>query len=108
MLVKTKPMYITIEDLNIKGMMKNRHLAKAIAEQGFYTFKDWLLAKCLEYKIELRLVDRWYPSSKQCSSCGTKKARLSLSERIYCGTVLGRDFNASLNLKYAKEYMVLT
>ncbi|MEG0472257.1 MAG: transposase [Solibacillus sp.] len=111
-LVKTKPTYITIEDLNVKGMMKNRHLAKAIAEQGFYTFKGWLLAKCLEHKIELRLVDRWYPSSKQCSSCGTKKAQLSLSERIFscehCGKVLGRDFNASLNLKYANEYTVLT
>ncbi|MEK4425635.1 RNA-guided endonuclease InsQ/TnpB family protein [Solibacillus sp. FSL K6-1523] len=112
MLVKTKSTYITIEDLNVKGMMKNRHLAKAIAQQGFYTFKKWLLAKCLEHKIELRIVDQWYPSSKQCSSCGTKKARLSLSERIFscdhCGIVHSRDFNASLNLKYAKEYTVLT
>lgn len=111
-LVKTKPMYFTIEDLNVKGMMQNRHLAKAIAQQGFYTFKEWLLAKCLEHKIELRLVNRWYPSSKQCSSCGIKKAELSLSERIFscdhCGTVLARDFNASLNLKHAKEYTVLT
>ncbi len=74
-------------------------------------FREWLTAKCIEKGIELRLVDRWYPSSKLCSNCGDKKTKLSLSERTFvcdnCDTVLDRDFNASLNLKYAKEYTVL-
>ena len=111
-LVKTKPAYLTIEDLNVKGMMKNRHLSKAIAQQCFSSFREWLTTKCVEKGIELRLVDRWYPSSKLCSTCGVKKTKLSLSERTFacdnCDTVLDRDFNASLNLKYAKEYTVLT
>ena len=111
-LVKTKPTYITIEDLNVKGMMKNRHLSKAVAQQNFYTFREWLIAKCKEYGIELRVVDRFYPSSKLCSCCGAKKVKLSLSERTFtcetCGAELDRDFNASLNLKYAKKYTVLT
>ena len=111
-LVKTKPTYITIEDLNVKGMMKNRHLSKAVAQQNFYTFKEWLIAKCKQYDIELRIVDRFYPSSKLCSCCGYKKVKLSLSERTFtcdaCDAELDRDFNASLNLKYATEYTVLT
>src|SRR3954454_11626915 len=111
-LVKTKPTYIAIEDLNVKGMMKNLHLSKAIAQQNFYTFKEWLTGQCKKQGIELRVVDRWYPSSKRCSCCGHKKEKLSLSERIFncesCGTELDRDFNASLNLKYATEYTVLT
>ncbi|MHA6260190.1 RNA-guided endonuclease InsQ/TnpB family protein [Sporosarcina sp. CAU 1771] len=111
-LVKTKPAYLTIEDLNIKGMMKNRHLSKAIAGQNLYAFREWIEAKCKEKGIELRIVSGWYPSSKLCSSCGNKKTNLSLSERVYncdkCDTILDRDFNASLNLKYAKEYTVLT
>jgi putative transposase len=111
-LVKIKPMYITIEDLHVKGMMKNRHLSKAIAQQNFYTFREWLLSKCKQYGIELRLVDRWYPSSKLCSCCGVKKGKLSLSERTFtcdaCDAELDRDFNASLNLKWAKEYTILT
>ena len=77
-LVKTKPTYITIEDLNVKGMMKNRHLSKAVAGQNFYYFKEWLTAKCKQYGIELRQVDRFYPSSKLCSCCGHKKVQLSL------------------------------
>ncbi len=111
-LVKTKPTFITIEDLNVKGMMKNRYLSKAVAQQNFYSFKEWLLAKCKEYSIELRKVDKWYPSSKLCSCCGRKKVQLSLSERLFkcdhCDTELDRDFNASLNLKYATDYTVLT
>ncbi|MFD0942298.1 RNA-guided endonuclease InsQ/TnpB family protein [Savagea faecisuis] len=111
-LVKAKPAYITIEDLNVKGMMKNRHLAKAIAQQNFFYFKEYLLAKCKENGIELRQVDRFYPSSKLCSCCGAKKLKLSLSERTFvcdeCGIEIDRDFNASLNLKYATEYKVLT
>ena len=111
-LVKAKPAYITIEHLNVQGMMKNRHLAKAIAQQNFYYFKEYLLAKCKENGIELRQVDRFYPSSKLCSCCGAKKSKLSLSERTFmcdeCGIEIDRDFNASLNLKYATAYKVLT
>ena len=81
-------------------------------QQNFYMFKEWLTAKCKQHHIELRVVDRFYPSSKLCSCCGTKKVKLSLSERIFkceaCGAELDRDFNASLNLKLAKEYTVLT
>jgi len=112
MLVKTKPTYLTIEDLNVTGMMKNRYLSKAVAQQCFYAFREWLTAKCGEIGIELRVVDMWYPSSKLCSTCGTKKTKLSLSERTFscdsCDTVLDRDYNASLNLKYAQEYTVVT
>ena len=111
-LMKTKPTYLTIEDLNVKGMKKNRHLSKAIAQQCFSAFRAMLTDKCLEKGIELRLGDRWYPSSKLCSNCGVKKTTLSLSERTFtcdnCDTVLDRDFNASLNLKYAKEYTIIT
>ena len=86
-LVKTKPAYLTIEDLNVKGMMKNRHLSKAIAQQSFFAFREWLTAKCGEKGIELRVVDMWYPSSKLCSTCGAKKTKLSLSERTFsCDT----------------------
>lgn len=109
--VKTKPRYITIEDLNVKGMMKNRHLSKAVAQQCFYTFQTWLLAKCKEYGIELRQVDRFYPSSKLCSCCGQKKVDLKLSDRTYkcdCGNEIDRDLNASINLLQAKEYTILT
>lgn len=109
--VKTKPRYITIEDLNVKGMMKNRHLSKAVAQQCFYTFKTWLLTKCKEYGIELRQVDRFYPSSKLCSCCGQKKVDLKLSDRTYkcdCGNEMDRDLNASINLLQAKEYTTLT
>lgn len=111
-LVKAKPAYITIEDLNVKGMIKNRHLSKAAAQQNFYYFKEWLLVKCKDYGIELRQVNRFYPSSKLCSCCGEKKVKLSLSERVFrcdnCQVEIDRDFNASLNLKYATEYEVLT
>jgi putative transposase len=67
-LVKTKPTYITIEDLNIKGMMKNRYLSKAVAQQNFYTFREWLLAKCKQHGIELRVVDRFYPGLTGCNT----------------------------------------
>lgn len=81
--VKTKPTFITVEDLNVKGMMKNKHLSKTIAKQCFYAFKTWLLTKCEEYGIELHQVDTFYPSSKLCSCCGQKKADLKLSDRVY-------------------------
>lgn len=108
-IVKTKPSYITIEDLNVSGMMKNRHLSKAVASQNFYGFKIKLEAKCNEKNIELRIVDRWYPSSKLCHECGCIKTDLKLSDREYicdCGYHTDRDFNASLNLRDAKTYKI--
>ena len=108
-IVKTKPSYITIEDLNVKGMMKNRHLSKAVASQKFYEFRVKLQAKCNEHGIELRVVDRWYPSSKICHRCGTIKKGLKLSDRIFkcgCGYIEDRDFNAALNLRDAITYEI--
>ena len=108
-IVKTKPSHITIEDLNVSGMMKNRHLSKAVSSQKFYEFRAKLKAKCSEYGIELRVVDRWYPSSKTCHCCGCIKKDLKLSDRIYsctCGYVEDRDFNAALNLRDAENYEV--
>lgn len=108
-IVKTKPSYITIEDLNVKGMMKNRHLSKAVQQQKFYDFRKILTEKCKENNIELRVVDRWFPSSKICNCCGCVKKDLKLSDRIYkcdCGYVADRDFNASLNLRDAKIYNI--
>lgn len=108
-IVKTKPSYITIEDLNVKGMMKNRHLSKAVVSQKFYEFRSKLEAKCKELGIELRIVDRWYPSSKTCHNCGCIKSDLKLSDRIYsceCGYTEDRDYNASLNLRDVKAYKI--
>ena len=108
-IVKTKPSYITIEDLNVKGMMKNRCLSKAVASQKFYEFRKRLKAKCDENGIELRVADRFYPSSKTCHHCGSIRKNLKLSDRIYrceCGYVADRDLNAALNLKDAKTYKI--
>ena len=108
-IVKTKPSYITIEDLNVKGMMKNRCLSKAVASQKFYEFRKRLKAKCDEKGIELRVADRFYPSSKTCHHCGSIRKNLKLSDRIYrceCGYVADRDLNAALNLKDAKTYKI--
>ena len=108
-LVKTKPAYITIEDLNVSGMMKNRHLAKAIASQKFYEFRAKLTAKCEVCGIELRIADRYYPSSKTCHKCGKIKKDLKLSDRTYiceCGYREDRDLNASLNLRDTKSYVL--
>jgi putative transposase len=109
-LVKAKPEYITIEDLNVRGMMKNRHLSKAIQEQNFNEFKRQLTYKCNWNNIELRIVDRYYPSSKMCSECGAVDKELKLSDRTYickeCGSILDRDKNASINLKNAEEYKI--
>ena len=107
--VKTKPSYIAIEDLNVSGMMKNRHLSKAIASQKFYEFRAKLKTKCDDNGIELRIVDRWYPSSKMCHCCGHVSKDLKLSDRMYrcaCGYVEDRDFNASLNLRDAETYAI--
>ncbi|WP_366503553.1 transposase [uncultured Catenibacterium sp.] len=107
--VKTKLSYITIEDLNVSGMMKNRHLSKAVASQKLYEFKTKLQAKCKEYGIELRIVDRWFPSSKTCHCCKHIKKDLKLSDRVFrcdCGYIEDRDFNAALNLRDATTYEV--
>ncbi|MCI6019218.1 MAG: transposase, partial [Clostridiales bacterium] len=108
-IVKTKPSYITIEDLNVSGMMKNRHLSKAVASQKFSEFRTRLKAKCDDNGIELRIADRFYPSSKLCHCCGRIRKDLKISDRIYrcaCGYVEDRDFNASLNLRDAVTYEV--
>ena len=101
-LVKTKPCKIVIEDLNIKGMLKNKHLSKSIAEQCFYKFITTLDYKCKWGSIELIKANRFYPSSKLCSCCGSIKKDLRLKDRVYtcnhCGLVIDRDFNASINL----------
>lgn len=110
-IVKTKPAFIVIEDLNVSGMMKNRHLSKAVAQQKFFEFKTKLISKCKENNIELRVVDRFYPSSKICHKCGHIKKDLKLSDRTYvcseCGYVKDRDINASLNLRDANTYTII-
>ena len=108
-IVNQKPKFITIEDLNVKGMMKNKHLSKAVAEQKFYEFRNKLTTKCNALGIELRIVDRFYPSSKLCHCCGSIKKDLKLKDRIYkceCGYIEDRDYNASLNLRDAKNYKI--
>ncbi|MBR1728381.1 MAG: transposase [Selenomonadaceae bacterium] len=101
-IVKAKPSRIVMENLNVSGMMKNRHLSKAIAEQKFYEFKRQIKYKCEMYGIEFVEVDRFYPSSKTCSHCGHVKVDLKLSDRIYkcaeCGLTIDRDLNAAINL----------
>lgn len=110
-IVKQKPSFITMEDLNVKGMMKNKHLAKAIAAQRFNYLLTKLKRKTEIIGIELRMVDRFYPSSKTCHACGYINKTLKLKDRIYvcpkCGYTKDRDFNASLNLRDAKEYQVI-
>ena len=109
-LVKTKPMWISIEDLNVSGMMKNKHISKAIAQQKFFEFRTKIIAKCEEYGIELRVVERFYPSSKTCHCCGNIKSNLKLSDRTYhcdeCGYTEDRDYNASLNLRDCQTYSI--
>lgn len=106
--VKQKPSFITLEDLNVKGMMKNKHLAKAVSKQRFFCLKEKLLKKSKIIGIEIRIADRFYPSSKRCHACGNIDKELRLSDRIYvcpvCGYTEDRDVNASLNLRDAKEY----
>ena len=107
-LVKKQPQYIAIEDLNVKGMMKNKYLAKDIANCSFYTIREHLIRKAKERHIVVRLVDRFYPSSKTCSNCGSYKADLKLSQRVYhcehCKAQIDRDFNASLNIAQTDRY----
>ena len=110
-ITRAKLKYITIEDLKVSNMIKNKHLSKAIQEQNFYAIRTKLINKCKERNIELRLVDTFYPSSKTCSCCGSIKKDLKLSNRIYkccnCGLEIDRDYNASINLEKAKIYKVI-
>ena len=109
-IIKRKPSFICIEDLNVKGMMKNKHLSKSIQQQGFYEFKRQIEYKSKLHNITVIIADRFYPSSKICSCCGNIKKDLKLNDRIYrcnfCNLVIDRDYNASLNLKiYGKNVL---
>ena len=110
-ITRAKLKYITIEDLKVSNMIKNKHLSKAIQEQNFYAIRTKLINKCKERNIELRLVDTFYPSSKTCSCCGSIKKDLKLNDRIYkccnCGIEMDRDYNASINLEKAKVYKII-
>ena len=111
-LIEKKPKFIVVEDLNIQGMLKNKHLSKAIKDMLFYYTKQILIQKCNKHGIEVREVNRFFPSSKTCAKCGNVKKQLKLSERTYkcekCGLNLDRDLNASINLKNAINYKILT
>lgn len=105
-IVNRKPRFIAMEDLNVKGMMKNRHLSKAVAQQNFYEFRRIMEYKCAWHEIEFILVDRFFPSSKMCVKCGNVKKDLKLSDRVYkceCGNAIDRDYQAALNLKVYGE-----
>ena len=111
-ILKQKPSFIVIEDLNIKGLMKNKHLSKAISNAQWYKSRQFLTYQCEKLGIELRLAPRFYPSSKLYSSCGYKNTELKLKERTWicpeCSVVHDRDKNASLNLEQCQNYTVLT
>ena len=96
---------ISIEDLNVAGMVKNHHLAKAVSDAAFAEFRRQLEYKTARTGARLHVIDRWYPSSKTCSKCGAVKAKLSLNERVYtcdgCGLVMDRDLNAAVNILVA-------
>jgi len=107
--VRTKPQTIVLEDLNVKGMMQNPKLARAVQEQNLSKFRSIMTYKCKQYGIELVLADRWYPSSKTCSNCGAIKKDLKLKDRTYhceyCGMIMDRDDNASINLEHYPKMM---
>ena len=105
-IVKREPSFICIEDLNVSGMMKNKHLSKAVQQQGFYEFRRQIEYKTMWNNIPVVIADRFFPSSKLCSCCGSIKKDLKLSDRIYkyeCGNIIGRDYQAALNLKQYGE-----
>jgi len=106
-IINRKPRFIVLEDLNVKGMMKNKHLAKAVQEQCFYEFYRQIQYKCNWNNIQFITADRYFPSSKLCSVCGNIKSDLKLSDRVYhcdCGNVIDRDYQAALNLaEYGKK-----
>lgn len=109
-IVKKQPQYIAIEDLNVKGMLKNKYLSKDISNCAFYTIREQLIRKAKERHIAVRLVDRFYPSSKTCSNCSHYKKDLKLNQRVYycpnCYTKIDRDFNASLNIAKTDNYVL--
>ena len=109
-LVKKQPQYIAIEDLNVKGMIKNKYLSKDISNCSFFTIREHLIRKATERCIAIRLVDRFYPSSKTCSNCGSYKKDLKLSQRVFhcnnCQNKIDRDFNASLNIAKTDKYVL--
>lgn len=109
-LVKKQPQYIAIEDLNVKGMMKNKHLAKDVANCSFYTIREHLIRKARERSIVVRLVDMFYPSSKTCSNCGSYRKDLKLNQRVYhcntCQEKIDRDLNAALNIAKTDNYIL--
>lgn len=110
-LVKKQPQYIAIEDLNVKGMMKNKHLAKDVVNCSFYTIREHLIRKAKERYIVVRLVDRFYPSSKTCSNCGSYKKDLKLSQRVYhcnnCQEKIDRDLNVAVNIAKTDNYILV-
>ena len=112
LVLERKPSSIVIEDLAVRNLMKNRHLSKAISKAQWYQSRLYLENLCKKLGIELRLVDRFYPSSKLCSNCGFKYKDLKLSERFWicsnCGSEHDRDVNAAINLGQCKQYTVLT
>ena len=111
-ILKRKPSFIVIEDLNVKGLMKNKHLSKAISQAQWYMSRVFLQQQCEKLGIELRLAPRFYPSSKLCSNCGYKNVDLKLKDRSWkcpdCHVVHNRDENAAVNLEKCVDYTVLT
>ena len=106
--MKTKPQTIILKDLNIKGMMQNPKLAKALQEQNLYKFRQIIAYKGKKNGIRVLLADRWYPSSKMCSCCGNVKTDLKLSDRTYhcdiCGFTMDRDENAAINIENCNKF----
>jgi putative transposase len=101
-LVKANPEYIVIEDLNVSGMLKNKHISRVVQEQKLYEFRRQIKYKCQWYAVRLITANRFFPSSKLCSHCGQIKKDLKLSDRVYhcnCGLHIDRDLNASINLR---------
>lgn len=111
-ILKQKPRFVVIEDLNVKGLMKNKHLSKSISKAQWYASRMFLTQQCEKLGIELRLAPRFYPSSKLCSECGYKHKDLKLKDRSWtcpeCKMVHDRDVNASINLEQCQTYTVLT
>ena len=111
-ILKRKPSFIVIEDLNVKGLMKNKHLSKAISQAQWYQSRVFLHQQCEKLGVELRLAPRFYPSSKLCSNCGYKNVKLKLKDRSWecpgCHIVHNRDKNAAINLERCTDYTVLT
>ncbi len=108
-IIKREPSFIVLEDLNVGGMMKNKHLSKAVQQQGFYEFRRQIEYKSEWNNISVIIADRFFPSSKLCSCCGSIKKNLKLSDRIYrceCGNVIDRDYQAALNLKRYGENVI--